>query len=58
MIKNIACKCGKVLGTRCLETQEVLLSSKALIVSYNYGDIKILCPNCNQVVTEIGKVKK
>lgn len=58
MTKNIICKCGKVLGVKCLENQEITLSSKASILSAKHGDVKILCPNCTEFITEVGKVKK
>lgn len=58
MKKNIICKCGKVLGTRCLETQEIILSTKVTVVSSTNKDVKILCSNCNNTCTEIGKIKR
>lgn len=58
MVKNITCKCGKVLGVRRLETQEITLSNKASVVSSNTGDVRILFPYCKEVITEVGNIKK
>lgn len=58
MIKNISCACGKRLGTKCLETQEIVLSTKTLVVDCKYGDVKMLCPYCNNTVTEVGKISR
>lgn len=58
MIKKITCKCGKLLGTKCLSTQEIKLSTKTSIVSCKHGDVKMLCSYCNETCTEVGKVVK
>lgn len=58
MKKDLKCKCGKILGVKCLETQEINLSVKTVILNCGEKCIKLQCPNCNETYTEIGKVVK
>lgn len=58
MKKDLKCKCGKILGVKCLETQEIDLSIKATVLSCKDRDVKLQCSNCNETYTEIGKLKR
>lgn len=54
MTRNIVCRCGKCLGFKILETQEVTLSMKSTVMYIREKDIKIQCGQCGDTYTEVG----